>query len=737
MFRSILQGIFPTSLVLLLSVAGFGQRIKPQELKPLSHFTAFPAGAVYQQTGLPAEVRARDVLKYLTFEEKLNLTGGYLSFCYPGVPRLGLRPAVMADASQGIRLATIGSESKSVSFPGMLALAATWNPQLAETFGKSMGEECMTHGVDILLGPGINMQRLSVGGRNYEYMGEDPLLTSNIAVGYVRGLQGQKIIATAKHFIANDQEFCRHIASSDLDERTLREIYLRPWEALVRQAGLKAMMSGNNLVNGTPCSMHKPLLDDVMRQEFGFSGMAMTDWQNTNYFENFQYLVGGSGLSLMMPVNQTFATYTKDYVKQYPQRQKDLEAQLDKMVYNNLFTLFSMGVYDRSPVNASFMEKQEAHKQVALKCAEEAICLLKNEGRILPVPPNKTILLMGEPELYSGTGSGFVKGFDHVDFEAGLKKIYGDRLVSASKPTDEQIRKADVILYRLNKNAGEGKDVPFNNDDAAAKEIEQLTGLNDHVIVLVSSANGMPMPWLSKVKGLLWTFMLGQERGEALAGIISGKINPSGHLPFTLEKDFNDSPDPTYNYIGGKPFWNGNNYYKTYWKGEDKNSAKEIAPYIKPHQVVHVPYNEGVFMGYRWYEKYNKEVQFPFGYGLSYTSFQYSNLQLSQKQFSGNDSLVLNFVLTNKGKRAGAEVAQLYISDKESSVARPVKELKAFQKLYLKPGEGKKVQMIVHPQDLAFWDEKNHSWKVEPGTFEVLIGKSSQEIVLKDSFSIQ
>lgn len=726
----------PLGIALFTLVSASAQRIDLQQLKPLSAFTAVPAGAVYHLPDRSPEERAMDVLRQLTFEEKLTLTGGFQNFCFPGVPRLGLRAVTMADASQGIRLSSITSNGKSVSFPGMQALAATWNSGIARAFGRSIGEECIAHGVDILLGPGINMQRLSVGGRNYEYMGEDPLLASRIAVPYVQGLQGQKIVATAKHFVGNDQEFCRHIASSDIDERTLREIYLRPWEAVIRQAGLKALMTGNNLVNGVPCSMHQPLLDDVLRKEFGFTGIAMTDWQNTNYFESLQYLVAPSGLSLMMPVNHTFSKYIKDFSRQYPHRQSELEVQLDTMVYANLVTLFSMGVYDRSPVDPAYLEKLEAHKAVARQCAGEAICLLKNEGGILPVATSKTILLTGAPEIHTGTGSGSVKGFDHVSFEAGLKAVYGSKLVSMVAPTDEQVRAADVVIYRLNKGAGEGHDIPFDSVGRAAADLERLTRLNQNVVVLVSSANGLPMPWLPQVKGLLWTFMLGQERGAALAGVISGQVNPSGHLPFTLEKDFADAPDPQFNYLGGKPYWHGNNnFYKAYWKGEEKNSKKEIAHYIRPRQMVHVPYNEGVFMGYRWYDKYQKDVQFPFGHGLSYTTFRYSDLQLSKKEVSANDSIVVSFVLTNTGKRAGAEVVQLYLGDPQSSVERPVRELKAFEKVFLKAGERRKVQFVIHPQDGAFWDLKNHQWKVEPGTFEVLVGMSSREIVLKDQFT--
>ncbi|WP_114778544.1 beta-glucosidase [Botryobacter ruber] len=731
--------ILPALLACCLTASSlFAQRIDDKELQPLTAFKAFPAGAVYQNANLSPEARAKDVLKHLTFDEKLRLTGGHVNFGFPGIPRLGLRPATMADASQGIRLKSIASDDKSTSFPPMIALAATWNPALAKAFGKSIGEECKIHGIDILLGPGINMQRLSVGGRNYEYMGEDPFLTSAIAVNYISGLQSLGVIATAKHFIANDQEFVRHIASSDLDERTLREIYLPPWEAAVKQAKLKGMMSGNNAINGIPASMHQPLLMDVMRREFGFTGVAMTDWQNTNYHPDLQYLVAGSGLSLLMPGNITFKQYIQQFVQRYPGRKAEVEAELEKMIYPNLFTLFEMGVYDRSPKDQGLLSTLPAHKVTARQVAEEAICLLKNEGNILPVKAGKKILLTGPAELHSGTGSGFVAGYDHTNYAAGLKQVYGKNFEVIEKPADEQVKKADVVLYRLNKKAGEGYDVPFEAPEDVAEEIERLASLNPNVIVLVNSANGLPMPWLDKVKGVLWTFFLGQERGNALANIISGKVSPSGRLPFTLEQDFRDSPDPQFNYLGGQPYWHGeNSHYKEYWKGNEKDSKKELAKHVKPHQLVHIPYNEGVFMGYRWYERYNKPVLFPFGHGLSYSSFSYSSPKISKPVISEKDSLYIQFRLKNTGKQAAAEVVQLYIADKEASVERPVKELKAFQKVYLKPGESKNVGFWVQPQDLAFWDVKTHNWKAEPGEFEIAIGSSSKDIRLTTGFKLE
>ncbi|WP_198342282.1 beta-glucosidase [Pedobacter psychrophilus] len=729
---------FSFALLLLASTISKAQRIDPKTLKPLSEFKQFPAGSHYQDPKISPDKRANEVISYLTFDEKLELTGGYLKFCYPAVPRLGLRAVTMADASQGIRLTSIESKSQSVSFPGMQALSATWNIGIAKNFGQSISEECKIHGVDILLGPGINIQRLSVGGRNYEYMGEDPMLTSKIAVNYIQGLQSLDVIATAKHFIANDQEFARHIASSDLSERTLREIYLLPWEAAIKEANVQAIMTGNNLTNGIPNSMHKPLLNDLLRKEFGFTGVAMTDWQNSNYHINSQNLVAPSGLSLLMADNETFAKYIKDFIAKNPSKKASIEAELNHMIYPNIYTFFKNGIYDRYPQDLKYKDKTIAHQGLALQCAEEAICLLKNNDNILPIAKTKKILLTGEDEIHSGSGSGFVEGFNHVDFQKGLKSIYGDNLTCKVEATDEEVKNADIVLYRLNKESGEGFDIPFDEPKKAIKDIKRLSELNPNIVVLISSANGLPMPWLKNVKGILWTFMLGQERGNALASVVSGKVNPSGRLPFTLENDFKDSPDPDFNFLGGKPFWHGNNnFYKAYWKGEEPDSKKEIAKYVKPQELVHIPYEEGVFVGYRWYQKYKKPVLFPFGYGLSYTTFQYTNLKLSSENVKKDEALNVTVDIQNTGKVNGFEVVQLYLSDLESSVERPLKELKNFQKVYLKSGEKKTLTFTVNTKDLSFWDEQKHQWKAEAGKFDVLMSDSSEGYRLKKTFELK
>lgn len=726
--------------ILLFLLVSF-QYVQGQDFNPLSKRKHLPAGEKYSNPSLSPAERAKDLLMHMTFQEKLEMTGGQNKMFFPGIPRLGLRPVRMSDASQGVHLKPNYEYMKnkvSTSFPAELALASTWNPGIAKTVGRSIGEECRALGVDILLGPGINMYRTSEGGRNFEYMGEDPYLTSRMVVPYVKGLQSTKVIATAKHFLCNDQEAGRHIASSDVDAYTLREIYLPPWNAAIKRGGLKAVMTGNNLVNGVPNSMNKSLLEHVLRKDYGFTGIAMTDWQNTCYHPNKQNLVLPSGESLLMPTNQTFANFVTNYLKEHPDRKQEIEKEVEKMIYPNILTLFEMGVYDRSPVDLTYNSTYKVHKKVARHCADQAICLLKNKDKILPVSKGKKILMMGSPEIVTGKGSGFVQGYDQVDFSTGLKKVYGIDFKCIQHPSDDEIRAADVVLYRLNKKAGEGEDVPFDMPKGEKKEIMHITSLNPNIVVLVSACNGLDMSWLPYVKGVLWCYYLGQERGDALADVVSGKVNPSGHLPFSIEKYFCETPDPTYNYIGGEPYWCGDNQcYKNYWLGNEKNSTKEIAKYIKPHEIVHFPYKEGIFIGYRWYEKYDKPVWFPFGFGLSYTTFSFKGLKLSSDTMMRKTHLKVQCEITNTGKRNGAQVVQMYIRGVQSKPDRPVKELKGFKKVFLSPGETKTITFIVNKHDIAFWSTANKKWKSDKGDYQIQIGSSSSDISLKKIFHFE
>ena len=718
--------------------AGFPSGMGPVDissLKPLSEADSTVRGAVYADPSAPAADRAADVIRRMTFEEKLSFTGGWNRFMIPGIPRLGLRPVSMADASQGIRLKTALIKENTVSFPGMLPLASSWNPELAYRMSGCIAEECRALGVDLLLGPGTNIQRLSVGGRNFEYFGEDPYLTSVMATSYVKGLQEKGIIAVPKHFIGNDQEFCRHIANSVIDERTLREVYLLPWESLVKNAGVKGMMTGNNLVNGLPCSMHRPLIEDIMRSEYGFSGIAMTDWQNTVYHPDRQNLVLTSSMNLLMPDNSAFRKWITAEIQQSAERKNEIENLLEKMIFPTLYTLFMTGVYDRPFNDPSCLEKFESHRRTAAECASESIVLLKNDGGILPLKPGSRILLTGADEIHSGTGSGFVEGYSHVSYEQGLRDIYGDLLVCSQEPDEEAVKSADVVLFRLNKSSGEGRDIPFNEPEDQLSDLKHIAGLNDNVVVLVNACNTMPTGWTDDVKGIVWCYYLGQERGTAIADLLSGRRNFSGRLPFTIERDFSDSPAPDFNLIGGKPYWNGNNQYRKYWLGQEPDGPDGFSEYISPEQTIDVPYREGVFIGYRWYDRHDIPVVYPFGYGLSYTSFEYEPAGCDDR-LSSEGKVYVTVRLRNTGKTAGKEVVQVYVQDPECSVGRPEKELKAFRKIDLQPGETKDVTLELEAKSFSFWDTESGAWKLEPGEFIILAGRSSADLPVKYSITV-
>ncbi|MEJ7826725.1 MAG: glycoside hydrolase family 3 C-terminal domain-containing protein [Segetibacter sp.] len=686
-----------------------------------------PKDAVYTNQKASAEARAKDVISRLTFDEKLMLTGGWKTMHFPAVERLGLPPIYFADASQGLHIKNVCVQvEKSTAFPSTIALAATWNAAFAYTYAKSIGEECRAWGFSVLLGPGLNIYRHSAGGRNFEYLGEDPFLTSQLGVNYIKGLQAAGTLATIKHFIGNDQEFVGHVVNIKISERALREIYLPPFEAGIKEGKALAVMTGNNQVNGFPGAADKPLTGNVLREEYGFKGVVMSDWANTMYWQDKLNLELTSGHSLLMANNEPFAAYIRQEIKDHPERKKGLEKGLDTMVFYNLFTFFKSGIYDRAYRNAALLSTFEAHKKIALQTAEEGITLLKNDDNILPIKPAtaKKIVVLGTDEAlkaYTGKGSGMVEGYNHVDYVTGLRNVYGNKVVYKKDISNDEISSADVVLYFTTKPSGESFDIDFNLPNLQ-DTVKMYAQLNKNLVVIHSGGNGLAMPWLSSAKAFVFAYLLGQERGVALANVISGKVNPSGKLPFTIEKDFNEGPGKHYNkMLDGTYYWGGNRTNSTDMK--------------KKFGDLEIPYNEGIYVGYRWYEKKSIQPQFPFGYGLSYTTFSFGKLSSSAKKILKDKGVAITCTVTNTGTVAGAEVVQLYVTDVKSTIDRPVKELKGFKKVFLQPGESKKVTLDVGWKDLAFWNEKDHQWKVEQGEFIVSVGSSSQDIKQRISIS--
>ncbi|MBS1815290.1 MAG: glycoside hydrolase family 3 C-terminal domain-containing protein [Acidobacteria bacterium] len=686
------------------------------DFRPIGMHQNLPANAIYRNTKATAEARAADVVKRLTFDEKLTLTGGLKTFYYPGVERLGLAPVYFADATQGVHEKDICTKVlKTTAFPSGQALAATWDRQMAHDYAQAISEETRAWGVEVLLGPGLNLYRNAEGGRNFEYFGEDPFLASQIGVHYVKGMQANGTIATVKHFLGNEQEFYRHIADVKIGERALRELYLAPYKAAIQQGGVLAVMTGNNLVNGYPGAADMPLSKGVLRNEYGYKGIIMSDWANSLYWKNRLDLELTSGHSLLMADNALFAKWVNNQVTLHPESKAAIEKQLGMMVQENLYSFFKSGYYDRPYRDPALVSKIESHNAVALKAAEEAITLLKNQDDVLPIAQGKKIAVVGTDEaltVYGGKGSGAVKGYDHVDFMAGLKAVYGDNVVRATD--DAAVKSADVVLLFVNKPASEGKDIPFENP-AIDEAVEKYASMNSNVVVIISAGNGLPMPWLSQVKGVVFGYFLGQQRGTAMANVLSGKVSPSGKLPFTIEKTFKDSPAFDYNKMeDGTYAWGGG-------KGDSakfqQNGGKNIP----------VVYREGIYIGYRWYEKKQIPVQFPFGFGLSYTKFAYSDFKVSGKPTASAPATV-SFTVKNTGTREGAEIAQIYIHSNAGPVDRPVKALKGFERVDLKAGESKIVSMPITVQDLAYWSEGKHGWMSDRGEYDVLVGSSSQDI---------
>jgi len=734
--------IILTILFIFLMNNSFAQDSKETDdifliYRPINEAGVITQGLAYSDKTKTSLERVNDLISLMTFEEKILLTGGWSgikvqgSFNIPGIPRLGIRPVTMADASQGIRKIPFPSleNVSGTSFPSLLALTSTWNNELASQYGKAIGEECRALGIDILLGPGMNFYRLPTGGRHFEYLGEDPFLATPIVTEYIIGLQSQDVIATPKVALANEQEFVRHIANCQLSQRAMREIYLPPWKSAIKVAKAKAIMTGNNVLNGIPCAVNKPLLADLIRAEYGFEGIAMTDWQNTNYFPSMNNLILESGISLLMPSNRNFTNYISELTKSGQLSQAEFEKKLDKMVYYNLLPLFESGIYDRHPIDETYLQTFSSHQEFARICAEESIVLLKNKGNILPlVEGNKNILLTGGPESQSGKGSGYVTGYSHTSIYDGLLKLYGDGISYSKIPTEKEVRDAETVIFILNKEAGEGGDVPYEEPREQMDILRQILEWNRNTIVIVNACNTMPTDWVKKAKAILWIFFLGQERGNAIANILSGKVNPSGKMVFSIEKSFYDSVDPDYNFLCGTPYWRGDNSYKDYWLNGKDVKISGFSDCVKPMEPVNIPYSEDIFIGYRWYDKMKLPVLFPFGYGLSYSKFTYGRLNITNELSKGG-KLVVAVRVTNEGDKTGKEISQLYISDLNNKADdRPVKELKGFSKIELKPGESRMVTFILSPNDFSVWDIVANSWKTKHGKYKILVGTSSQKL---------
>lgn len=679
-------------------------------------FKPFVPPISYEEAGK----RAEEILSKMSLEEKIQLVGGHNFFFIKGFDKYKIPQLYLSDATQGVHIRRQLSNAleKSVAFPAPIALTSTWNIQLAYKYAKSIGEECRAGDIAVLLGPGMNIYRISQNGRNFEYFGEDPFLAARMIENYVTGVQSTGTIATLKHFCCNNNEYHRRTTNVIVDERTLHEIYLPAFKAGI-DAGAMAVMTSYNQVNGEWAGQSNYVISNLLRKQLGFKWLIMSDWWSTWDPEK----TIKSGLDLEMPgditdrpVFQKLGDITvKTNAMRLIKERKVSEDDINRMAKNIIRTCIAMGLYDRPVKDEKYLQNFENHENVALQTAREAIVLLKNQNNILPIKGKKKILLTGEfaEQLAHGGGSAEVEGYNIVNMLTALKNEFGDNLQYVKEPTDEQIKNAEIIFLSVGTLDREGSDRPFELPKEMENKIIRMVNENSNVVVIVNSGGGIKMTnWNDKAAAIIYAWYLGQNGNIALAEILSGKTNPSGKLPITIEKDFKDSPG--YNYVPA-----GTNIIT--------NNDDDINMDFPIHNI---KYEEGVLVGYRWYDTKGIEPLFHFGYGLSYTTFSFSDLKISKKEFKRDDTVSVEFTVTNTGNVEGAEVAQVYVRDTKASVIRPDKELKGFKKVFLNPGESKTVRINLNEKDFAFWDVSKNDWEAESGEFEILIGSASNDIKL-------
>jgi len=677
-----------------------------------------------------AVAKADSILQQMSLKEKIAMIGGYNMFFTKGYDKYDIPSIRFADATQGVRLRgeTIELE-KSVAFPAPIALASTWNTDLARAYAKSIGQECRAGNIAVLLGPGMNLYRISQNGRNFEYFGEDPHLAARMIENYVVGVQSTGTIATLKHFIANNSDFRRRRSNSVVGERALHEIYLPAFEAGV-DAGAMAVMTSFNLVNGEYAPQSRYVVTKLLRGDLGFKWLVMSDWVSIwNAEEALK-----SGLDLDMPGEPDNCSFCPQEDEQYLRREalslveKGIvkeDEHIDPMARNILTTIIAMGLTERPVKDTSYLQNYDRHVQVALQTAREGIVLLKNDNQTLPFHPKQedVILVTGKfvDKLARGEGSAYVQGFNVITMLDALKEQLGQNVKYIERPTAKQIAVASLVIYSAGTNDGEGADFPFDLSEEMNNTVSRIAELNEKTVVVMNAGAGRNMSsWNNDVAAIIYGWYPGQIGNRALAEIIAGVTNPSGKLPITIERDFKDSP--------GYPYLP---------EGERLHPPAFEYDMDMDYPVFDIQYDEGVFVGYRWYEHKNIEPLYPFGHGLSYCTFEYSNLKTDSERYKMAEKVLVKLDIKNTSKREGKEIVQLYIKDMKAAVERPVKELKDFQKVHLEAGQKKTVYFTLNKRDFAFWDETSSSWKVESGEFEIQLGSSSSDIKLKEKISIE
>lgn len=735
----------------LLLLPGFGQA---QQEVP-----------TYLDSSKPIEERVEDALSRLTLEEKVALTHAQSKFCSPGVARLGIPEFWMTDGPHGIRPEVLWDEweqagwtnDSCVAFPALTCLAASWDPEIARLYGKSIGEEARYRNKTVLLGPGVNIYRSPLNGRNFEYMGEDPYLAGKMVVPYVQGVQQNGVAACVKHYALNNQEVNRHTTNVIVDDRALYEIYLPAFKAAVQEGNAWAIMGSYNLYKNQHGCHNQYLLNDILKGEWGFDGVVVSDWGGVHNTQeaitnglDMEFGSWTNGLSNGAS-NAYDNYYLADPYLKLIREGKVGTKELDDKV-RRILRLAYRTTMDRNRPYGSLCS--EAHFAAARRIGEEGIVLLQNRNNLLPIDLNqaKRIAVIGENAIKMmtvGGGSSSLKVKYELSPLDGIRKRVGDQAeviyargyvgdpsgeyngvksgqdLEDNRSPEELIaeavavaKEADYVIFigGLNKSAHQ------DCEDADRKElglsygqdkvIAALAKANKNLIVVNISGNAIAMPWVKEVPAIVQAWYLGSEAGSAIASVLTGDVNPSGKLPFTFPASLQD--------VGAHKLGE--------YPGTPRNDGSPI---------VDQKYNEGIFVGYRWADKEKTKPLFSFGHGLSYTTFAYGKAIADKKVMGQDETLTITLPVTNTGSREGSEVIQLYISDLKSSLPRPVKELKGFSKVKLAPGETREITFTIGKEALSFFDDTRHEWVAEPGKFEAWIGASSTDIRNKVAFELK
>ena len=697
------------------------------------------------------EAKIDSIIAVLTLEEKVAMTHAQSKFSTKGVARLGIPEVWMSDGPHGVReeiswdaWENAGWTNDAITaFPALTCLAATFNPELAENYGFSLGEEAKYREKEVLLGPGVNIYRTPMNGRNFEYLGEDPFLASTMVVPYIKGVQDNGVAACVKHFALNNQEHLRDKINVEVGDRALHEIYLPAFKAAVQKGNVWALMGAYNKFRGQ-YTTHNKILHKILKTDWNFDGVVISDWSSVHSTEEAALY----GVDMEMGTGTDgLGTTTNNHYQHYYLASPFLKAIKNGALSEDLVDdkvrriLRLMYRTNLNPNRTLGKLNTDKHLEVARKVATEGIVLLKNEDNFFPIQDKKgiTIAVIGENatrDMTQGGGSSQLKPLFEISPLQGIKDRYKnatiihtmgyesgasvyDEILPANLNQDslyvkaiEVAKKADIVLFvgGLNKShhqdsEGDDREV-FDLPYGQEKLINGIQEVNENLGFLLVTGNAVKMPWISKTKGILQTWYLGSMAGHAIADVVSGDVNPSGKLPFSFPKELND------------------------------NAAHAFGQISYPGDGVNQNYSEGILVGYRWFDTRKIKPQYAFGFGLSYTDLKISDVKIDQKKYAKNDQIKITFEVANTGDRAGAEVVQVYVGKHKSKVERALKELKGFSKIYLEKGANKTGTITIDASTLAYYNPEISDWTVEEGTYYLYVGNASNNIVKKIKFDL-